>query len=252
MSKIIPKLPLKQYAGLLCETVRDYDFPPVTYDFTENKEICHGSIRDVEKCIRDLLCSGDTRKVKDGLSMVLYWGYANDPRWKSTKPKKFWEIPCAELEDGLKGFVQLARELAGSSIVPSAGYLLKTTDLGIPQFGRVSFASKILMFLNPVYYPVLDTKIAKVYANSFFLPLQDLTYDPQKETSIRITKHNATVYDTWACWCREIARVVNKSAESPCNHFRAVDVERALFTLANSNKVSAIPAAHALLAGPED
>ena len=246
------RLPLKQYAALLCETVGEYNFPPVTYDFTENKEICHGSIRDVEKCIHDLLCSGDTWKVKDGLSKVLYWGYANDPRWKSTKPKNFWEIPCAELEDGLKGFVQLARELAGSSIVPSAGYLLKIRDLGIPQFGRVSFASKILMFLNPVHYPVLDKKIATAYANSFSSPLQKLRFNPAKDTSIRITKDNAAVYDEWACWCHKIARVVNDSPQSPCNHFRVVDVERALFTLANSNKVSAIPTAHALLAGPED
>ena len=53
---------------------------------------------------------------------------------------------------------------------------------------------------------------------------------------IPITKNNATVYDTWVCWCREIARVGNETPESPRHDLRAVDVERALFILATGNR----------------
>ena len=257
---IMQRLPLKQYADLLCETVRDYDFPPVTYDFAKDKEICHGSMRDVEKCIHDLLCSGDTRKVKDGLSKVLYWGWAQNPNRGKSWGKEFGK---AELEDGLKGFVQLVQELKkrpkSSEALPGSELLLNIPKLNLPKFKHgISFVGKILMFLNPEHYPVLDTRIAKLnttiaeaYTNSFCSPLHDLKLN-KDGNSIPITGKNPAVYDTWACWCRQIAKVVNGSSESPCNHhFRAVDVERALFTLASLNKAYAIPTAHALLAGPE-
>ncbi len=252
MSKIIPKLPLKQYAILLCETVRDYDFPPVTYDFAKNKEICHGNMCAVEQDIQDLLCSGDTQKVNDGLSKVLYWGWAQKPgRGKS------WgeEFRKAELENKLKGFVQLVQKLEkrpkSCEALSGSELLWDIHKLRLPKFTYgISFMSKILMFIDPERYPVLDKGIAEAYANSFFCfsPLQDLTFN----TNIRVdNKKNRKAYENWACWCRKIAKVVNKSPESPCNHFRAVDVERALFTLARVNKAYAIPAAHAILAGPE-
>ena len=79
--------------------------------------------------------------------------------------------------------------------------LLNIKKLQLRQFSQISFVSKILMFLDPTRYPVLDLKIAKAFAKSSFLPLQNLTF----ATSIPITERNATAYDTWACWCREIA-----------------------------------------------
>ena len=245
------KLPLKQYADLLCKTIGKYDFPPVTYDFAENKEICHGSMRDVEKCIHNLLCSGDTRKVKDGLSKVLYWGHANNKLLQTSSLKKFREAPDAdELKRKLDRFVRLARELARPSIVPSGGDLLKIKELGIPQFGRVSFVSKVLMFLDPARYPVLDTTIANKVVNLCFSlcfpPLQGLKFE-----SLKISLDSARAYDTWACWCREIASVVNNTPESPCLDVRAVDVERALFALADLKNIDEAKKAHALLAGPE-
>ena len=112
------------------------------------------------------------------------------------------------------------------------------------QFSQVSFVSKILMFLDPARYPVLDLKIAKAFAKPSFLPLQNLTFTTG---GIRITERNATAYDTWACWCREIATVVYEAPVSPCRGVRAVDVERALFTLADSQ---ATDKARVLLAGP--
>ena len=85
--------------------------------------------------------------------------------------------------------------------------LFNIKKLQLRQFSQISFVSKILMFLDPTRYPVLDLKIAKAFAKSSFLPLQNVTF----ATSIPITERNVTAYDTWACWCHEIATVVNEA-----------------------------------------
>ena len=248
------KLPLKQYAALLCETIREYNFPPVTYDFVKDPDYkdkdnqdnqnphkknnlqSNDCMRAAEKYIGGLLHSKKPEAVKNGLLNVLYWGYAQQPGRRKDRISKFRTTNPNELDR----FIELVEESERSSTngkVPSGGScLLQIKNLKLPEFSQMPFVSKILMFLDPARYPVLDTKIAKAYANSFSSPLQKLKFNPAKDTSIRITKDNAAVYDTWACWCHEIASVVNDSPESPCNHFRAVDVERALFTLASLNK----------------
>ena len=296
------RLPLKQYAALLCETVRDYDFPKVktgkvkpavTYDFSKDPDcefekgkngkdkypfnkanenphkdiplsdssmLCYveKDILRVEEYIGRLLRSEDLQDVADGLSNVLYWGHAQQP-YRGHRVSDFRSWACNlkktdsdKLKSKLYRFKQLAKELRGSSSNdqgPSGGSgLAKIEELKLRQFSKVSFVSKILIFLDPARYPVLDREIAETYANSFFSPLQDLTlYD----TTIPITKSNADVYNTWACWCREIAKVVNGSPVSPCNHVRAVDVERALFTLADLKNIDEAKKACALLAGPK-
>ena len=82
-------LPLQQYAALLCEAIRAYDFPAVAYDFTEGKELDHDSMLPVEQYIGTLLRSKDLSAVKDGLSNVLYWGYAQRPGWRDFKVRDF-------------------------------------------------------------------------------------------------------------------------------------------------------------------
>ena len=93
----------------------------------------------------------------------------------------------------------------------------------------MSFMTKILMFLDPDNYPVLDLKIAKAYANRpKFSPLQGLTV----RTSIPVTAVNRTCYEKFARWARRTATSVNSTSGSLRHDLRAVDVERALFTLA--------------------
>ena len=190
----------------------------------------------VEQYIGTLLHSKDFSAVKDGLSNVLYWGYARQPI-RDFRVSDFRKtIPDPEREPKLDQFAQLIR--SGRSD------LFNIKELQLRQFSQISFVSKILMFLDPTRSPVLDLKIAKAFAKSSFLPLQNLAF---AKAGISITKRNATAYDTWACWCREIATVVNGAPVSPCCGVRAVDVERALFTLADSQ---ATDKARVLLDGP--
>ena len=231
-------VPLEQYAALLCEAIRDYDFPAVTYDFTEEKPLHHDSMLAVEQYIGTLLRSKDVSAVKDGLSNVLYWGYAQQPGRRDFRVSDFRKtIPDSEREPKLDQFAQLMRS-------GRADLLKNIKQLHLRQFSQISFVSKILMFLDPARYPVLDLKIAKAFAKPSFLPLKNLTFTTG---GIRITKRNATAYDTWAGWCREIATVVNEAPVSPCRGVRAVDVERALFALADSQTTDK---ARVLLAGP--
>ena len=230
-------LPLQQYAALLCEAIRDYDFPAVAYDFTEEKPLHHDSMLAVEQYIGTLLRSTDFSAVKDGLSNVLYWGYAQQPGRGDFKVRDFRKtIPDPEREPKLDKFAQLMRS--------GQADLSNIKKLQLRQFSQISFVSKILMFLDPTRCPVLDLKIANAFAKSSFLPLQNLTF---AKGGIRITERNATAYDTWACWCRDIATVVNEAPVSPCRGVRAVDVERALFTLVDSQ---ATDKARMLLDGP--
>ena len=129
----------------------------------------------------------------------------------------------------------------------AAERLLALKRLGLPEFGQMSFATKILMFLDPDRYPVLDLKIARATAKrSYFEPLQKLTVN---KTSIPITRANADAYARWACWCRSIATQINAIPQSPCGYLRAVDVERAVFQLVDSEEMDKV---RTLLEGPLD
>ena len=149
-------LPLKQYAALLCEAIRDYDFPTVTYDFTEEKPLHHDSMRAVEQYIGTLLRSQDFSAVKDGLSNVLYWGYARQGR-RDFKVRDFRKtIPDPEREPKLDQFAQLSKLIAPSTRgAAQSGWsgLLNIKKLQLRQFSQISFVSKILMFLDPTRYP---------------------------------------------------------------------------------------------------
>ena len=252
----MPRLSPEEYAALLCKAIKDYDFPPVTYAFDKDydsppvtyafdkdNEIHHEDMFAVEQYIGTLLRS---KEPQNGLLNVLYWGYARQPGRRKDRVSRFRATNPNELKPKLDQFVKLVEELTGPSIngeVPSGGSgLLKIKKLKLPQFSQVPFVSKILMFLDPTCYPVLDLKIANKVANPCFPPLQNLKF-----TGIPINEDNATVYDTWACWCREIATEVNKAPESPRHDVRVVDVERALFTLADSQATDNI---RVLLAGP--
>lgn len=239
----MPRLPLNDYAVLLCEAIRAYDFPAVTCEFEPGgnrivRTSCRGSMLIVERHVGRLLRSGHRSEVKDGLSNVLYWGWAQtslaEP--KATKFRR-------EVDDDdpmLSDFVNLDKD------PPGPGLLGRVNDIGLPGFG-MSFTTKILMFLNPARYPVLDKKIARIARNCDFLPLSNIL--AAGDHHVPMNQHAVAAYERWACWCREIANAVNDAPASRRRDLRAVDVERALFTLADADDHE--EHACTLLKGPE-
>ena len=57
--------------------MENYSFPCVTYDFERCAEHTHSDMLGVESVIQAQLTSSRLGDVKDGLSNVPCWGYAN-------------------------------------------------------------------------------------------------------------------------------------------------------------------------------
>ena len=239
-----PRPPRREYAALLREAVEGYDYPRVAYDFRKESETCYEDMFGVEDCIGALLRSRAPERIRDGLSNVLYWGYARQPRRRDARVRDFRDaIPVGDPKLGQ--FAELVRSM-GERPWPEAGgsELLGLKRLRLRQFGQMSFATKILMFLDP-RFPVLDLKVAKAFANGGFAPLSELRFD---KGGIRITRSNMMAYECWARWCQEVARLTNE-VPPPRRGLRAVDVERALFTIAD--RPDHRDRARRLLDGPE-
>ncbi len=240
-----PSPPRREYAALLREAVEGYDYPRVVYDFRTESETCCEDMLGVEECIGALLRSRAPERIRDGLSNVLFWGYARQPRRRDAKVRDFrGATPVGDPRLGQ--FAELVGAM-GERPRPEAGgsELLGLKRLRLRQFGQMSFATKILMFLDP-RFPVLDLKVAKAFASGGFAPLSDLRFD---KGGIRITRSNMMAYQCWARWCQEIARLTNEEPPSPRRGLRAVDVERALFTIAD--RPDRRDRARRLLDGPE-
>lgn len=236
----MPRLPLNEYAAVLCAAVRAYDFPAVTCEFERGgdqivRKSCRGSMFIVEKYIHDLLCSANLLDVKDGLSNVLYWGYAQTG---------FQEYRVNTFRTTVQNTA--IQEFAGLVKEPPLPGLLAIDNVNFPGFG-MSFTTKILMFLDPTLYPVLDTRIGRLAVACNFPPLLEIVA-PDGD-AIPINQTTARAYEKWACWCREIAELVNGLRVSRRHDLRAVDVERALFTLAGNDDDAG--KACAILRGPE-
>ena len=228
--------PIAEYARKLCKAKKSYDFPLVTYDFVADTKCYHPGMLEVEGYIGELLRSGERERIKDGLSNILYWGWARRKGLQRSWVKNF---RCKVEVDQLVEFAEIAGSLSGPGLV-------RLREIELPLFSRMSFVSKIRMFLDPISYPVLDLKIADFAKSERFPPLKCLKAYPKY---IPITVHNEKIYGCWASWCRAVAEQVNSEPTAPCKNLRAVDVERAIFQLASCDQTTE---AWQLLAGPQD
>ncbi len=83
----------------LQEAIITYDFPCAYYDFLNDLPAPQHNMISVENLIRTDLISGDTLLVKNGLSNVLYWGYAQTG-YRNTRIKRFrTEVTGGKLKD---------------------------------------------------------------------------------------------------------------------------------------------------------
>ena len=232
------RLSLNDYAVRLCEALRCYAFPAVTFDFRRYPggltlptrkpgdailEACRLSRSASVDC-----CAAVTSVTFGTVSQnVVYWGWAQrSPRFQRRKVLAFRDHATG---DQLEEFRKLVPRMLDAPL-RAGEHLHALVRSSLPYFSQASFATKILMFLMPDSHPVLDLRIARAFAKrTEFQPLYELKFG----TSISITTKNANCYERWAHWCRRIADQVNSSPSSPCHDLRAVDVERALFTLAD-------------------
>jgi hypothetical protein len=198
---------------MLIEAIRDYDYPPVTYDFVKNREYPFGNMRDLESYLQGLLHATDEQRVKDGLSGVLYWGFYR-VGYRDDRVKKFRE----KVSDW-----QLRQALEAFSVLEGTG-LNRLSKLGLPQFSNMAFVTKLRTFLEPKTYCVLDSKIASLRPLAARLK--------RRKTSIPITHDSEQTYGWWVDVCGSIAQQFQMQPE-----LRPVDAERGLFHLVDCGKI---------------
>jgi hypothetical protein len=203
----------------LHKAIKEYSFPPEYYDFILDRPERLEDTRAVEARIKADLISGDMNLVKNGLSNVLYWGFA---RMKKIRDFRFNRFREKVTRDNLCA----ATELFHTSGAPS---LIKIKDIGLPEFSGMSFVSKIRMFLDPEKSATLDRQIMKIHRA---LPSTVLANVHANPTQIPITAHNAEAYEMW---CRKMREI---SERYFAGGFRAADIERGFFHLVQEGEVS--------------
>jgi hypothetical protein len=204
----------------LTEAIKAYDFPRVTYDFRNSIERQHDSMRGVEECVCGSLLSDDAELVKDGLSNVLYWGYAR---------MGYGWVRVNRFRDGvttnnLLEAQSLFRQLKGPG-------LSEIKKLRLPEFGGLSFVSKVRMFLDPANYVTLDLKLIKKLGSEKQLTIFDQISLPPNATTARISSANEQFYERWCCLCRRIA-----TSYFGDPNIRAVEIERAVYHLVSTDR----------------
>lgn len=210
-------MPLNQkLITTLGHAIKKYCYPKVTYDFLLSKEISHSSMRQLETLIKNDLVSNNLTLVKNGLSNILYWGhYRAGYYW--TRVKKFRKKvknPCLQ---------------KASSVfqTPSMWSIENLKKRKLPEFSNLSFLSKLLMFLDPRQYVVLDKKLMRLKQ---IYPFNKIS---EQKTYIPCTEQNIVGYREWCCLCKTCA-------DKYFQHQKvfAVDIERGIFYLVENARYS--------------
>jgi hypothetical protein len=198
--------------------IKGYDFPCVYYDFLNGHPVQHTNMLPVEKFIRSDLISRNPELVKNGLSNVLYWGFA-EVGYRDRRVKDFRDnVTQEQLNNAGVLFDEINEDC-----------LTEIKKIVLPQFGFMSFITKVRMFLDPINYVVLDRQILKMRKEPYRTLLDDIRLG-HKETAIRISRSNIDVYIRWCKKCGEI------SLSYFNNKYRAVDIERGFFYLIQNHR----------------
>jgi hypothetical protein len=131
----------------LRQAIAGYDWPARIYDFDENKHLKFTSYKALERELRNNLLSPYFNEVRFGLANVLWWGMQSD-RLSSDflktqlAIKYFTEKVMPTLhslsDDSAKNSNNIAKDIVTLS------------NLGLPEFSRMAFVSKLMMFWIPI------------------------------------------------------------------------------------------------------
>ncbi len=204
-------------ANDLQASVDVYAFPPIYFDFHINEEVHAENIFDLEIVIRGLLLSHQPQQVKYGLANVIYWGNAN-AGYKEYRVNLF-------MNNVTNQQIQQFQDLVANGDIPT---LQSIRQLRMPQFSGISFVSKIIAFIDPINYCVLDLLIARLRNVPGNKALHGLAVNNQ----IRVTLRNSAAY---YAWCNECLTINNQYFGGA---YRAVDIERGFFYLIQNDQLA--------------
>ena len=172
-----------------------------------------GTMREVETEIRSQLVSLDPERVRHGLANVVYWGNRTGGYYKARFNKFLKQVGLEQLERAKNVFPKLR-----------GPGLMELSAFRLPSFSRMTFLSKLRMFLDPDNYVALDNHLASIAGSSRYTLFHDLR---RSGSSIQCSRCNVAVY---ARWC-EVCRFWGQRMDLP-----AVDIERAVYTLVKEAK----------------
>jgi hypothetical protein len=172
----------------------------------------------VEARIRSDLTAGVPSQTKDGLSNVLYWGFAQMGGLADVRVGHFRTRVNQER-------LQAASLLLSGTPRPT---LQAIKNLRLPQFSGVSFVSKVRMFLDPAGSATLDQQIMKIHGER---PTTVLAAVRPSKTNIPVSATNSAAYEAW---CERLDYIRKKYLPN----VRVVDIERGLFHLIQSGNVA--------------
>jgi hypothetical protein len=201
---------MEELIEILRAAIANYNYPTVAYDFENEVEIQFENMLEVEAFIGAKLHSNQVQEVKDGLSNVLYWGFANAGfRW----------VRVNNFRNGVnEATINQFMEVRNINLD-----LHGIAGVGLPAFSKLSMSTKLLVFLFPEQNVVFDLKIKDNYSvENGTDPISLMTRYP---TSLPITQNNNQLYLEWRQFCQNLADEYELG--------RPVDVERGFFQLIN-------------------
>jgi len=208
----------------LHEAITGYAFPAVYFDFNNDVEVTAQNMGEVEAVLAGQLRSQEVVSTKRGLANVLYWGYAQIGYGGKRVNDFMNNVSDQQIID--------FQSLINGDNIPT---MMVVRRIRMPQYSGISFISKILMFLNPSAYCVLDQQLTKLRTPESPKILNGLVFT-QNETQIRITNHNEVVYNGWCGECSAISQMYFQG------NYRVVDIERGFFNLIQQNHLLAAQA----------
>lgn len=193
-----------------------YDFPSRVWN---GEHMTLADTREVEKFIGHRLHSGDVGLVRQGLVSVVCWGWGGTPLCEP----RTQNIAARLTELHVAGFERY-RTASGE------GCIRELRDLRLPQLSRMPFSTKVLAFMNPSTRAVMDKKIVEILIESIFWNI--LQGRPAAYLAL-VSGPTAAQYDRWSQMCISGAGQMGPE-------FRAVDFERAIFTMAQEPEKRAL------------
>jgi len=197
-------------------SIQGYAFPAVYFDFHNNIQVNAGNMPALEAVILGMLLSPQAQQTEYGLANVIYWGNAN-AGYQMYRVNQFRNrVTNAQLEE--------FQGLVGNGNIPT---LQDIARIGMPQFSGISFVSKIIMFLDPTHYCVLDLLLSRLGGVQGGKALHNLVVN----TQVRVTVNNSNAYYNWCQECQDI------SNQYYAGRYRVVDVERGFFNLIQNGQL---------------
>lgn len=197
-----------------------------------------GSSKILDTYHKKLLLSDNENEVLIGFLSVIYWGYISGSDSVIRPARALSKVRL--FRDGLPGKIPTPRtELIAS--IKNAREKVISKDFGGAlntlinvKFLGMSFASKIIMFMDPENAAVYDSIISLRLKSD---PNLEFLYVKTSGANTNQQK----IYQMWCDFCAESAKIINQHKETwtdwngSAEAFRAVDVERAFFALGKQN-----------------